>query len=397
MSKDKLTAIVMGGSLGGLNAALYLRDAGFSVTVLERSAEPLAGQGAGIVLNPYTVRYLTDNQALNPADISISTRYLRYIDQKSDIVAEINSPFRFASYNSIYAGLLTLFGQENYHLNQRVTHFEQLVDVVDVQTEQGRNMRCDLLVCADGIGSDARRHLLGNTPATYAGYIAWRGIISAADVSPTTFKLLQDSIIYHIAPEGHLLTYPIPVVKNSLADQDRYINWLWYRNVAAGPAFEQAMTDQQGNRRGLSVPPGVVRPAALSQLNADAEKLPTLLSELIHETERPFIQAVFDYEIPQMAYGRICILGDAAFSARPHTAAGTAKAAEDARQLGLALQQSQNNIPVALTLWQAKQLQLGQNLVRRNREAGTLLQNGKWPIGAPLAFGLYQQGDSEMH
>ena len=97
-----------------------------------------------------------------------------------------------------------------------------------------------------------------------------------------------------------------------------------------------------------------------------------------------------------MAFGRVCILGDAAFSVRPHTATGTAKAVEDARQLGLALRMCHNDVSAALALWEDKQLKLGQELVRRSRKAGTKLQDGPWPVGAPLAFGLYEQGDSEM-
>ena len=396
MSKQP-TAIIMGGSLGGLNAALYLRAAGFSVTVLERSIEPLAGQGAGIVLNPYTVRYLTESAALDVADISISSSYVRYIDDNSQIIAELESPYRFASYNSIYAGLLTLFGRENYHLNQRVTGFNQRGDSVRVHTDQGFHANCDLLVCADGIGSEARRWLLGNTPAAYAGYIAWRGIISTADIPPAAFALLQNAIVYHITPCEHLLTYPIPLVENSLTERHRCINWLWYRNVAAGESLDSLMTDGEGNVRQRSVAPGAVRDEAIAAMKVEAAAVPALLQELIVATERPFIQAIFDYEIPQMAFGRVCIMGDAAFSARPHTAAGTAKAAEDARQLGLALRTCHNDVPAALKLWEDRQLQLGRNLVQRNREAGTLLQNGGWPIGAPLSFGLYEEGDSQMH
>ncbi|MDT5412780.1 MAG: 2,6-dihydroxypyridine 3-monooxygenase, partial [Mycobacterium sp.] len=41
-------AVVVGGSLGGLTAALVLRDRGWDVDVLERSAVPLEGRGAGI-------------------------------------------------------------------------------------------------------------------------------------------------------------------------------------------------------------------------------------------------------------------------------------------------------------------------------------------------------------
>ena len=53
-------ALVVGGSLGGLTAALVLRDKGWDVDVLERSAVPLQGRGAGIVAHPTTVRYLVE-------------------------------------------------------------------------------------------------------------------------------------------------------------------------------------------------------------------------------------------------------------------------------------------------------------------------------------------------
>ncbi|MDJ0755250.1 MAG: FAD-dependent monooxygenase [Ardenticatenaceae bacterium] len=396
MSNNHLHAIVMGGSLGGLNAALYLREAGFDVTVLERSRVPLAGRGAGIVLNPYTVRYLTDRQTMAGVDMSIRSRYLRYVNKNGRITHEIEAPYRFASYNSIYAGLLALFGREKYFLNQRVTGFDRKGEIVRVHTAEGRQFTGDLLVCADGIGSEARCWLLGSTPAAYAGYIAWRGIVSAADVSPTTFELLHEAIIYHIGKDEHLLTYPIPVVDSSFGQGKRYVNWLWYRHVPQGEALDAILTDRHGRRRDLSVAPGAVPDRAVAALKAEATTVPDLLRALILRTEQPFIQAIFDYEIPQMSFGRICILGDAAFSARPHTAAGTAKAAEDARQLGRALNEHGNDVPEALKTWEKRQLQLGRSLVRRNREAGTKLQNGTWPIGAPLPFGLYEAGDSEM-
>ena len=42
------------------------------------------------------------------------------------------------------------------------------------------------------------------------------------------------------------------------------------------------------------------------------------------------MQVIFDIEVPRMAFGRVCLIGDAAFAVRPHIAAGTAKAASDA-------------------------------------------------------------------
>ncbi|HYH43392.1 MAG TPA: NAD(P)-binding protein, partial [Burkholderiales bacterium] len=48
-SGGDVRALVIGGSMSGLLAALALRRRGFDVAVFERVAEPLAGRGAGIV------------------------------------------------------------------------------------------------------------------------------------------------------------------------------------------------------------------------------------------------------------------------------------------------------------------------------------------------------------
>ena len=70
---------VIGGSLGGLTAALVLRDAGCDVTVYERSQMELAGLGAGIVVQEATVRYLTDRLGMTLEDISVGARVLQYL------------------------------------------------------------------------------------------------------------------------------------------------------------------------------------------------------------------------------------------------------------------------------------------------------------------------------
>ena len=46
--------------------------------------------------------------------------------------------------------------------------------------------------------------------------------------------------------------------------------------------------------------------------------------------DEPLIQAVYDLESPRMAFGRVCLIGDAASGLRPHVAAGQAKACADA-------------------------------------------------------------------
>lgn len=168
--------VVAGGSLGGLNAALWLRDlGGCDVTVYERSRTPLEGQGAGIVLNPATVRYFVEKAVLDLDQLSITATRLRYLDFNGGLADQQPVSYRFSSYNALYRGLLDSFGEDRYHLGQEVTGFEGDADGVTVRFASGHSERCDLLVCADGIRSSARRLLLPDVSPEYAGYVAWQG------------------------------------------------------------------------------------------------------------------------------------------------------------------------------------------------------------------------------
>jgi 2,6-dihydroxypyridine 3-monooxygenase len=125
--------------------------------------------------------------------------------------------------------------------------------------------------------------------------------------------------------------------------------------------------------------------------------LPAPLAELIHATAQPFIQAIGDLEVERMAFGRACLIGDAAFVARPHAAAGTAKAAADAWTLSEAIAATQGDVAAALRRWEPGQLALGRSVLERTRAAGIRAQfSGTWQVGDDLPFGLYRTGDSAM-
>src|ERR1700742_4648490 len=89
-------ALVVGGSLGGLTAALVLRDQEWNVEVLERSAVPLQGRGAGIVLHPITVRYLVERVGKAIADIGLPASRLRYLGDDGSVVHEQPCAHRLA-------------------------------------------------------------------------------------------------------------------------------------------------------------------------------------------------------------------------------------------------------------------------------------------------------------
>jgi 2,6-dihydroxypyridine 3-monooxygenase len=129
-------------------------------------------------------------------------------------------------------------------------------------------------------------------------------------------------------------------------------------------------------------------------MRATAEaRLPPQIAEVVLAVDSPFLQVIYDIEVSRMAFGRVCLVGDAAWVARPHAAAGTAKAAADAWTLAEALT-THDTVPEALAAWEPGQLELGRQLVERTRRIGSRSQvDGTWRPGDPeLIFGLYGPG-----
>lgn len=392
-SGEGMRCVVVGGSLGGLNTALWLGAKGFKAEVFERSPVRLEGRGAGIVLHPATVRYLTTH-GVAADEIGRRAQRLRYLGTNGNTLADEPCPYRFTSYNALYEALRDALPRSHYHLGEECVGFEQADGEATAVFASGRRLRCHLLVFADGVNSTGRQGLFPGHSAVYAGYVAWRGTIDDGRAPPQ----LLDAITYHVQPEGgHVLVYPIPERFGTGRDRRRLINWLWYRNMPHGAALDALLTDRGGVRVETSIPPGRVAQEQLRNLARDAEEqLPPQLAAAVAATDEPFIQVVFDIESPRMVQGRVCLIGDAAFTIRPHIAAGSAKAAEDARTLAEALDNKGGDVDLALTAWEPGQLALGRSAIERSRSAGTKLQSGRWQPGRTLAFGLYREGDGFM-
>jgi 2,6-dihydroxypyridine 3-monooxygenase len=387
-------AAVVGGSLGGLTAGLVLRDQGWDVEVVERSPIPLEGRGAGIVAHPVTVRYLVERANKAMGDIGVPASRLRYLDDDGAIIRERPCAYRFASYFELYQGLLGAFGTEHYHLSTELAHLDDPGEEVMLSMTDGQTLTADLVVCADGIRSTGRRIMVPEAKTDYAGYVAWRGTIDRDELSAEVASILRDAITYRILPRGHLLTYPIPGPDGSVL-----CNWLWYRNVSPGAHLDDLLTDRNGFKAELTVPPGSVQTRHLEALHSAADsELPTPLAELVQRSVEPFIQVIVDLEVPRMAFGRTCLIGDAAFALRPHIGVGTAKAADDAWQLGKSLLgASACYVPDRLKGWETQQLSVARRAMRRTRAAGRRLQvDGTWRVGEQPPFGLHVTGDSAL-
>jgi 2,6-dihydroxypyridine 3-monooxygenase len=388
-----MRAVVIGGSLGGLTAALVLRDQGWDVDVLERRPNPLEGRGTGIVVHPTTVRYLVERAGKSIGDIGLLAHRLRYLDADGSILDEQPCAYRFASYVELYRVLLNAFGTERYHLSNELAHLDNRDDVTIVALTNGRTLAADLVVCADGVRSTGRRIMLPESRPRYAGYVTWRGTVDSDELSDRSASTLLDAFTYRILPRGHLLSYPIPGPNGSVL-----LNWLWYQNIVPGERLTDLLTDRNGVGAELTVPPGLVQSRHIEQLHSAAEaSLPAPLTELVRGTAEPFIQVIVDLEVPRMAFSRTCLIGDAAFALRPHIGVGTAKAADDAWQLGTALLgATARYVPDRLKAWETQQLPVAKRALQRARTAGRSLQDGTWRIGEQPPFGLLVPGDSVL-
>jgi 2,6-dihydroxypyridine 3-monooxygenase len=265
-----------------------------------------------------------------------------------------------------------------------------------VTLASGEQADGNLLVCADGVGSLARERLAPAAGRTYAGYVAWRGTVPERDLSPGTRELLGNAITYQVLPGSHILVYPIPALDGSLTEGDRLINIVWYVNVPDGEPLEALMTGRDGIRRPVSLPPGTATGQAVASMRQDADELLAgPIAEAIARTAEPFVQVVYDIEVSRMAFGRACLVGDAAFAVRPHAAAGTAKAAADGWALAEELTAAGGDVPAALAAWERRQLALGRSLLARCRDIGDSSQfSGTFRPGDPqLIFGLYGPGN----
>src|SRR5262245_28542602 len=149
---------------------------------------------------------------------------------------------------------------------------------------------------------------------------------------------------------------------------------MWYRPVAPASALRDMFTGTDGVHHQTGIPPSLVRPELIGAMKQDAQRLlPPAMAEVIGRMKGMFVQAIYDLESDVMGRGRIALIGDAAFVARPHCGAGVSKAADDAASLAIALG-SHDLIEKAVDAFSAERTEAGKAAVAWAAHLGSYFQ-----------------------
>jgi 2-polyprenyl-6-methoxyphenol hydroxylase-like FAD-dependent oxidoreductase len=369
-------ALVVGGSLGGLMAALLLTRDGHEVTILEKASGRMEGRGAGIV----THRALEEGlrRCGMPPDftLGIAVPGRVTLDSGGGVLGTLDMPQVLTSWGRLYQllhGLLPQWPAVRYHQGVSGQSVEQGEAGVRLHTNAGA-FEADLLLAADGIRSAIRQQLWPEVKPQYAGYVAWRGLADEAVLSRGTREAIFERFGFCLPPGEQMLGYPVAGPGNGMGPGERAWNFVWYRAAPMPGRLDELLTDADGVHYPQGIPPGQVNWREIARMREDARRLlAPAFAEIVEKCAQPFLQPIHDVVSTALARGRVALLGDAAFVARPHVGMGVTKAMQDALALQAALL-AHGATPRALQAYADARLPAGLEVVQRARRLGAYMQ-----------------------
>jgi 2-polyprenyl-6-methoxyphenol hydroxylase-like FAD-dependent oxidoreductase len=357
----KRKALVIGGGIGGLTAALALRRDGWTVEVYEQ-APVLREVGSGLMISPNAVRVLFGLGLPHVVERGVPVSLIELCSWKGEVLKGgtlgkeqpwYEVPGVLMHRAALHGVLHEALGDEGLHLGARLVRFEERWGGVQASFEDGREARGDVLVGADGLRSVVRARLHPGEPLRYAGYPCWRGLVRSFSHPALPIGLLRET-------QGQGARFGVGYIRQ----QEGLVYW-WA--TANAPEVQP-------------VPGG--DKAFLREVFATAH---APIPELIAATEEGDLLRNDLYDrlpLRQWGEGRVTLLGDAAHPMMPNMGQGACSAIEDAAVLAQALGETED-VERALREYEARRVDRTAWLQRTSWLFGVM---GQWEN--PLAVWL---------
>ena len=337
-----MKAIIIGGGIGGLTAALMLHKRGIRATVFEQASE-VREVGVGINTLPHAIAELAELGLLPVLDsVAIRTHELVYMNRFGQTVWReprgIHAGFKVPQFSIhrgrlqklLYDAVVERLGTDAVRTGRRLLGFIEDEGGVTAHFaesrwgEQGESLRGDVLIGADGIHSLVREHFFPDQGSpSWNGIKMWRGAIDWPRF------LDGDSMIIAGGMQAKLVLYPIAEGKTP---DTRLTNWVV--NVRIGdPSKPPQRETWSRNGRFEDVLPFARR---FSVPGVD-------VISMIKQTSAFWEYPMCDRDpLPRWTHGRVTLLGDAAHPMYPVGSNGASQAILDARSLADALAQAEH-------------------------------------------------------
>lgn len=311
-----LNAVVVGGGIGGVAAALALHRAGVNVRVYEQAAE-LTEVGAGVSLAVNGLRMLT-SLGVGAAVERAGARHMKTELSLYDGSPARHNPDQFPrpgrNVGIHRADLLELLANElppgTVRTGHRATGFQQDAGSATVTFDNKDKATADVVIGADGIHSVLQGFVVEPAEPVFSGVVAYRGLI------PRPSGWERDAMRMWLGEGKHFLLFPVRA--------GQLLNYVGF--VQSATAVRESWS-AEGD-------PAVLR----KHFKGWDPSIEHVIEAISKPGGTGFQWGMYDREpLPRWSSGRLTLLGDAAHPMLPHLGQGVNQALEDAVALGILL------------------------------------------------------------
>jgi salicylate hydroxylase len=353
-----MRVLIAGAGIGGLTAALALRQAGLDAHVYEQ-ASVLREVGAGVAISPNAVKVLHRlglAQALQSVGVvsdSMDSRdwqtgaLLGRVPLADAAVKRWGAPFYHLHRAHLHDALRAALGDKHITLGARCVAVAQHGTTVELRFADGCEAEGELLIGADGIHSVVRDYVAGPDRPIWSRQISWRG------VAPAVVGREAGLEVRH-----HSFWGPRTIFVCFYVSAGRLVNWVG--NTQSDDDWHEESWSARGDRDEV--------------LRLFAGWHPEVRA-LIAGTDQVFKWALFDRPpLETWTRGQVTLLGDAAHPMLPYMAQGASQSIEDAFVLAHCLAADRDHPQRAIEAYAAHRRERTAAVQAASREASRVVR-----------------------